>query len=303
MSPPGRPKGEHWKAQPEGRPVNTPQRPPGQHPWPPPDAAAGRTAPAPHILVVEDEPALNRLVCDYLRAAGYTAQALDNGLDVLPAVRAHAPDLVVLDLMLPGLDGLAVCRALRQDSDVPVLMLTARVEEVDRLLGLDAGADDYVCKPFSPREVVARVRAILRRPRQAPGQSQGPLASGAADVGTGEVTQAAPHARHMHPALPGLQLDTDALRARVHGSDLGLTPLEFRLLSAMAMHPGRVFSRDQLLDRLHDDQRALSDRAIDSHVKNLRRKLQQAPADPRGRVAIRSVYGVGYALEPSEEGH
>jgi len=236
-------------------------------------------APAPRILVVEDEPRLARLVADYLRADGMLAEVLDNGNDVLPAVRAQPPDLIVLDLMLPGSDGLTVCRALRAFSDLPVLMLTARVEEVDRLIGLEAGADDYVCKPFSPREVVARVRAILRRARSA-------------------AQVAAPGAakQRVHPAVnqAALQIDEARHAASLHGQLLDLTPLEFRLLKALAAAPGRVFSRDQLLDKLHDDQRSLSDRAIDSHVKNLRRKLQQQGLDGD---PIRSIYGVGYKLE------
>ncbi|MCC9596141.1 response regulator [Rubrivivax sp. JA1055] len=217
------------------------------------------------MLVVEDEPSLGRLVADYLAAAGFETRWIDDGLAVLPAVRERLPDLIVLDLMLPGQDGLSICRELRTFCEVPVLMLTARVEEVDRLVGLEAGADDYVCKPFSPREVVARVKAILRRPWNRPGD-----------------------------AAPGLQIDAGRYEARLHGELLDLTPLEFRLLQALAEQPGRVFSRDQLLDRLHDDQRALSDRAIDSHVKNLRRKLERVrPGDD----PIRSVYGVGYRFE------
>jgi two-component system response regulator BaeR len=217
------------------------------------------------VLVVEDEPRLAQLVADYLRAAGLQAQVLDNGSDVVPAVRRQSPDLIVLDLMLPGTDGLSVCRELRRFSDVPILMLTARVEEVDRLIGLEAGADDYVCKPFSPREVVARVKAILRRQRHDP-------------VLAGQ----------------GLQIDLQLHVASLDGTPLDLTPVELRLLHALAQTPGRVFSRDQLLDRLHDDQRALSDRTIDSHVKNLRRKLE---AVLPGQETIRSIYGVGYRLE------
>lgn len=220
-----------------------------------------------YVLVVEDEPSLGRLVSDYLAAAGYETRWIDDGLAVLPAVRERLPDLIVLDLMLPGQDGLSICRELRGFCEVPVLMLTARVEELDRLVGLEAGADDYVCKPFSPREVVARVKAILRRPWNRPA---------AVD------------------AAPGLQIDASRYEARLDGELLDLTPLEFRLLQAFAQQPGRVFSRDQLLDRLHDDQRALSDRAIDSHVKNLRRKLERIrPGDD----PIRSVYGVGYRFE------
>jgi two-component system response regulator BaeR len=179
---------------------------------------------------------------------------------------AQPADLVLLDIMLPGLDGLAVCRALRAESDVPIVMLTARVEEADRLLGLDLGADDYICKtPFSPREIMARVRAILRRTRR------GALAA------------------------PGaLQIDEAGWRASWRGVPLELTPVEFRLLKTLAAAPGRVFSRDSLLDRLHDDARAVTDRAVDSHVKNLRRKLESAAP---GQDPIRSIYGVGYKLE------
>ena len=230
------------------------------------------TAPAPLILNVEDEPRLARLVGDYLRAAGYAPRLIDNGLDVLSAVRAEAPALILLDLMLPGRDGLSICRELRRDSAVPIIMLTARVEEVDRLIGLEAGADDYICKPFSPREVVARVKAVLRR------------------------TQAAPPAAAAAPPRPGaLAIDAARHDARLAGQPLDLTPVEFRLLAALAAAPGRVFSRDQLLDRLHDDARALNDRTVDSHVRNLRRKLEQI--DPAADT-IRSIYGVGYRFEP-----
>lgn len=222
----------------------------------------------PLIFVVEDEPRLAALLADYLRASDYTPRVIDHGDAVLPAVRAEPPALLLLDLMLPGTDGLTLCRELRTFSDVPVIMLTARVEEIDRLIGLEAGADDYVCKPYSPREVVARVKAVLRRPR-AP--EQGPT-----------------------PAGP-LRIDLQRHTAHWHSRPLDLTAVELRLLKALADAPGRVFSRDRLLDHLHDDPRALSDRTVDSHVKNLRRKLEQAGA---GSERIRSVYGVGYAWEP-----
>ncbi|MFT3953757.1 MAG: response regulator [Piscinibacter sp.] len=220
------------------------------------------------VLVVEDEPRLARLLADYLDAAGARSSVLDHGDAVVPAVRAAPPDLIVLDLMLPGTDGLTICRTLREFSDVPIVMLTARVEEVDRLIGLEAGADDYVCKPFSPREVVARVRAILRRQRRDPAPVEAPAS--------------------------GLVIDAERREARIDGELLDLTPLEFRLLGTLAGAPGRVFSRDQLIDRLHDDQRAMSDRAIDSHVKNLRRKLERVMP---GREPIRSIYGVGYRYD------
>lgn len=214
------------------------------------------------IMVVEDEPKLAAILRDYLQVAGHQVECLDDGLAVVPAVRAAEPDLILLDIMLPGKDGLAICRELRTFSEVPIMLITARVEEVDRLLGLDLGADDYICKPFSPREVMARVRAILRRR---------PLQLNS-----------------------GLQLDSQAYRARFAGVDLDLTPVEFRLLDCLAAAPGRVFSRDQLMNRLYDDHRVVTDRTVDSHVKNLRRKLEQAAP---GQELIHSIYGVGYKLE------
>ncbi|NDY90389.1 winged helix-turn-helix domain-containing protein [Ideonella livida] len=243
------------------------------------------------ILIVEDEPRLAQLQADYLRAAGYAPRTVDDGAQALGQLTAPGstpPALMVLDLMLPGLDGVALCRAVRAAppplNRLPIIMVTARVEEVDRLLGLEVGADDYLCKPFSPRELVARVKTILRRappagwdapdgaPPQAPGVTGGPP-----------------------PAAAGVVLDLAAHSARAAGQALDLTPAEFRLLAALVEQPGRVFSRDQLLDRLHDDQRALSDRTVDSHIKNLRRKLD---AHWPGQDLIRSIYGVGYKYEP-----
>jgi two-component system response regulator BaeR len=233
------------------------------------------TSPPAHILIVEDEPRLQALVRDYAVAQGWRASCLDRGDTVVAQVQADPPDLIVLDLMLPGLDGLQVCQAVRAFSDVPILMLTARVEEVDRLIGLEAGADDYVCKPFSPREVVARIKAILRRPRAQPA----PVQASPVQLLT------------MGP----FELDDARLGARYHGTALDLTPAEWRLLRALVGQPGRVFSRDRLLDLLHDDTRASSDRAVDSHIKNLRRKLQAVRPDDE---PIRSIYGVGYKCEP-----
>lgn len=228
-----------------------------------PEAAAAR------ILVVEDAPKMAALVCDYLRAAGHHPQWLANGRDVVDAFKAERHDLVLLDLMLPGRDGMSLCRDLRAFSDVPIVMLTARAEEADRLAGLDLGADDYICKtPFSPREIVARVKAVLRRN--------------------------AVRAGHRPPAL---EIDENGYRAAYKGQPLDLTPIEFRLLKTLASAPGRVFSRDALLDRLHADQRAVTDRAVDSHIKNLRRKLQLAQA---GEDCIRSIYGVGYRFDGAE---
>ena len=214
------------------------------------------------ILIVEDEPKLAALMHDYLSLAGYAVQCLDNGLEVVPWVRSHAPRLILLDLMLPGRDGLDICRELRGFSAIPVIMITARVEEVDRLLGLDLGADDYICKPFSPREVVARVKAILRRSPQLE-----------------QIAQAR------------LQIDEAQYRASFDGVALDLTPVELRLLNTFARAPGRVFSRDQLLDKLYSDHRVVTDRTVDSHIRNLRRKLAQASP---GHDPIQSLYGVGY---------
>jgi two-component system, OmpR family, response regulator BaeR len=222
---------------------------------------------AAEILVVEDEPKLAALLVDYLRAASFAPRVLDNGLAVVPAVRANPPELVLLDLMLPGCDGLQVCRELRSFTDLPIIMMTARVEEIDRLLGLELGADDYICKPYSPREVVARVKAVLRRQ------------AGRAQTGGG---------------VAGLVIHPGAYRAALQGVALDLTPVEFRLLEALAAQPGRVFSRAALLERIYDDHRIVSDRTVDSHIKNLRRKLSAAAPDSD---LVQSVYGVGYRLE------
>lgn len=216
-----------------------------------------------HILVVEDEPKIAALLRDYLESAQWHVSVLDTGTTAVAWIREHAPDAVVLDVMLPGKDGLAICREVRAFSEVPILLLTARVEEIDRLLGLELGADDYVCKPFSPREIVARLRAILRRVQQPP---------------------------MMLP--PPLELDEDSLEVRVRGALVVLTRVEFRLLRTLFAHPGRVFSRSRLIDSLYEDYRVVSDRTVDSHVKNLRRKLLDAGIDP-----IASVYGVGYRFE------
>jgi len=224
------------------------------------------------IAIVEDEPELAALVADYARAAGYAPAVYHDGAVALAALRARLPDLVVLDLMLPGLDGLALCRALRADAasaELPVVMVTARVEEIDRLLGLDAGADDYLCKPFSPRELMARIKAILRRSARG---------------------------RSLAPAPPALAIDAAARRIAVHGRALELTPTEYGILAALARRPGQVFSRAQLLDLAREGSAGLdvTDRAIDSHVKNLRRKLDAALP---GVEAIHSIYGLGYRFD------
>lgn len=219
------------------------------------------------ILIVEDEPKLAALLQDYLRAASFDTRWVADGNDAIPTVREYAPDLIVLDLMLPGRDGLDICRELRRDSDIPIVMLTARIEEIDRLLGLELGADDYICKPFSPREVVARIKAILRRTN--------------------------PAGRRDEPAT-ALEIDAGAHLARLDGQALDLTPVEFRLLNALASAPGQIFSRDRLLDQLYDDHRVVTDRTVDSHIKNLRRKLETVRP---GADSIRSIYGVGYRLD------
>ncbi|MBS0320964.1 MAG: winged helix-turn-helix domain-containing protein [Proteobacteria bacterium] len=232
------------------------------HAAPPPAAASAQ----PLILIVEDERKLAELLADYMHAAGYATHIVGDGRDVDAALAAHAPALMLLDLMLPGKDGIAVCRDVRATCDVPIVMVTARVEEIDRLLGLELGADDYICKPFSPREVVARVRAILRRTRA--------------------VQEPVREAR--------LVIDDERHRVTLDGHEVALTPVEFRLLRLLASHPGRVYSRARLLEDLYADHRVVTDRTVDSHVKNLRKKLEAvSPAE----ALVHSVYGLGYKIE------
>ena len=219
------------------------------------------------ILVVDDEPKITRLVRDYLESAGFTVVTAADGQEALMRVRTERPDLVVLDLGLPQLDGLDVTRRLRRESDLPIIMLTARDDETDKLIGLELGADDYVTKPFSPRELVARVRAVLRR-RDRDG-SDDQLRAGA------------------------LTLDVPRMRLEVDGRAVDLTATEFSLLAAMARQPGRVFTRSQLLDAIHGVAFESYERAIDAHVKNIRRKVEPDPHDPR---YLLTVYGVGYRL-------
>ena len=226
------------------------------------------------ILVVEDEPDIAAIVVDYLRHAGYQVEHQADGRSALASLLAVPPDLTLLDIMLPGMDGLEVLRQARRHTHHPIIMLTARVEEVDRLIGLELGADDYICKPFSPREVVARAKAVLRRTAAA---QQPPPAS--------TTTVAA------------LVLDELHWQATLHGKALGLTRREFRLLQVLARQCGRIYSRAQLLDQAYDDTLDVNERAIDSHIKNLRKKLKAASAD--GSDWIRSVYGVGFALDPT----
>lgn len=220
------------------------------------------------VLVVEDDRKISELLLNYLRADGYEATPVYDGRDAVQHIAQHAPDAVILDWMLPGLDGIGVCKAVRAFSDVPILMLTARVDELDRLLGLDTGADDYVCKPFAPREVLARVRALLRR--------------------AGGRVKASPH--------PWVVEDA-SFRISWLGQWLPLTRIEFMMLRTLLARPGKVFSRDQLLDSVHDSQRDISYRAIDTHIKNLRKKVQ---AVEPGSDCIASVYGVGYRFDIPE---
>ncbi|GAB3359378.1 response regulator [Lysobacter tyrosinilyticus] len=221
------------------------------------------------ILIVEDEADLAAIVADYVNASGFVATIMRDGNEALSSVRRAAPDLIVLDLMLPGLDGIALCRAVRAFSDVPIIMATAQVEEIDRLLGLEVGADDYVCKPFSPRELVARIKAILRRQRR-------------------------PVDGQPDDSLHLIEIDEATRTVRLRRQPLELTPTEYTLFVAMARRPGTIYSRAQLLDLARRDSLEVNDRAIDSHIKNLRRKI--ATVTPETEV-IHSVYGVGYRVE------
>ena len=226
------------------------------------------------ILIVEDESDLAQILAEYLQRDGFVATTIADGLLAMAELRQAPPDLLLLDLMLPGMDGISILRELRKTSELPVIMVTARSEEIDRLLGLELGADDYICKPYSPREVVARVKTVLRRARP-------PAAAAGSQSERGST----------------LEIDAEAMQARVAGKKLELTPKEFRLLQALAAKPGRVFSRAQLLDALYADNLEVSERAIDSHLKNLRKKL--APAFP-DEEPIRSIYGVGFAFDSFE---
>ena len=221
----------------------------------------------PRILIVEDEIALAEVVRDYLIAAGMEVDLLAEGTHAVATALRSQHDLLVLDLMLPGVDGLTICRELRRSSDVPIIMTTAKVEEIDRLLGLGLGADDYLCKPYSPRELVARVQAILRRSARF------------RPVDTSSVTR--------------LQTDAERWTATLDGKPLDLTRREFMLVQALVARHGRVFSRDELLNLAFPDDTEVFDRTIDSHIRNIRRKIAAlSDSDP-----IRSVYGVGYAYD------
>ncbi|MGA9160283.1 MAG: response regulator transcription factor [Actinomycetota bacterium] len=218
------------------------------------------------VLVVEDEIAIARVVRDYLRNAGFEVIVVGDGGSAVASVRSAKPDLLVLDLGLPGRDGLDVAREIRRWSNTPIVMLTARGDETDRIVGLELGADDYVVKPFSPKELVARVRAVLRRAR----------AAGRGD----EVVRAG-----------DVEIDTGKMRVTVAGAQVELTPTEFQILATLAREPGRVFTRSQLLDAVHGVAIESYERAIDAHIKNIRRKIEPTPGSPRYVV---TVHGVGY---------
>ena len=217
-----------------------------------------------HILIVEDEEKLAKIMADYLQQAGYQTSILLDGLDVINTIKTRSIDLVLLDLMLPGKDGLTLCRELREFSDIAIIMLTARVEEIDRLLGLGIGADDYICKPYSPREVVARVKTILRR--------ISPPASSSSRI---------------------LTLDDDTYQVKVNQQVIELTAIEFNLLKILNKKPGRIYSRAQLIEMVYQDNRIVSERTIDSHIKKLRKKLNTLETDNE---LVQSVYSVGYKL-------
>ena len=217
-----------------------------------------------HILIVEDEIKLANVLAEYLALADHQTTILLDGLNVIDTIKEQAIDLVLLDLMLPGKDGLTLCRELREFSDIAIIMMTAKVEEIDRLLGLELGADDYICKPYSPREVVARVKALLRR-TQPQEKTKGNV----------------------------LELDSDTYQAKVYQQVVELTVIEFNLLKILNNKPGRIYSRSQLIDLIYQDNRIVSERTIDSHIKKLRKKLNAISSENE---LVQSVYSVGYKL-------
>ncbi|SDH19674.1 response regulator [Nitrosomonas sp. Nm132] len=219
------------------------------------------------ILIVEDEPKLASLEADYLHHAGFQTHCLSQGLEVVPWLKDNAVELVLLDLMVPGRDGLDICRDIRSFSQVPIIIVTARIEEIDRLLGLEMGADDYICKPFSPREMVARVKAVLRR-------LQPPT---------------------INSAEQALKLYSQSFKVQYGNQEIELTAVEFQLLYVLYQQPGHIFSRSRLMDLIYQDQRIVSDRTIDSHIKKLRKKLAELIPE---KEVIHSVYGAGYRYDP-----
>ena len=225
-----------------------------------------------HILVVEDEKKIANLLCDYLKEAGFRTSTQDNGNRVISQVKKDAPDLILLDIMLPGKDGMELCREIRQVSNIPIIMITARVEEIDRLLGLELGADDYICKPFSPREVVARVKTVFRR------------------------VHAEPQSNNL--VVGSISLDDETHQVMIANQILNLTPNEFGLLKIMMSRPNRVFSRSELINRVQGYGFEGYDRTIDTHIKNLRKKIGRLLP---GQEIISTVYGIGYKFSVSSD--
>lgn len=219
------------------------------------------------VAIIEDEPKLSSLLHDYMIAEGYETQRFDNGTVALEQLQRAPVDFVLLDLMLPGTDGMTICRELRKTSNVPIIMITARVEEIDRLLGLEIGADDYICKPFSPREVVARVKSVLRRT-------------------TGTKLESDSEEK--------LVIDEASAMVHIGEQECALTSVELNLLKTLHASPGRIFNRNQLMTRIYADNRVVSDRTIDSHVKKLRQKLEALDSNTQ---YVHSVYGIGYKFE------
>ena len=219
------------------------------------------------ILIVEDEVKLAKVLIDYLDQSNYKTHHLINGIEVIAWVKKHNPDLILLDLMLPGTNGKDICKEIRAFSKTPIIMVTAMIDEIDRLIGLELGADDYICKPFSPKEVVARVKAVLRR-------SDPDYLN---DFNENEF-----------------MVNHDAYNILIKGKKLDLTPVEFRMLTMFINHPVRVYNRDQILNTVFDDGRIVLDRTVDTHIKNLRQKLKDANPE---KDYIRSIYGIGYSFE------
>ena len=221
------------------------------------------------ILIVEDEKKLANILSDYLKRDGFKTEMIENGIEVVPWVKQNNPDLILLDLMLPNVNGKDICKEIRTFSKVPIIMVTAMIDEVDRLIGLELEADDYICKPFSPKEVVARVKTVLRRTD--------------------------PDYINTDP-LKGFVVNAENYSIVLEGKKLDLTPVEFRILSMFINYPGRVYNRDQILNIIFEDGRIVLDRTVDTHIKNLRKKLHAIKPDSE---YIRSVYGIGYSFEMS----
>jgi two-component system response regulator BaeR len=237
------------------------------------------------ILIVEDEPKLASLIADYLAQASFNTHIISNGLDVAPWLTEHTCDLMILDLMLPGKDGLTVCRETRQSSNIPIMMATAKVEEIDRLIGLESGADDYICKPFSYRELVARIQAFFRRQTQY---------TSAHNKTIENPTAPSSFPQNLAPVTSALSLDNEKYLAHFRGKQLNLTAVEYKLLATLATEPGRIFNREQLMSLIYQEYKVVSDRTIDSHIKKLRQKLRHVAGD---QTLIHSVYSVGYKYE------